>query len=350
MSALRDALRAQARACANLGSPFTARLMSLAADRLLPGGSVADRLLGWADPSNMADSVPLRLAGALHRLVLNGASPDLARHWPPHDPGEDDALWRAVETALADHADILQVWLDSPPQTNEVRRAAALIPAFHMLADATGLPLDLAELGASAGLNLMADRFGLDAGGVAYGPQDATVCLSPRWTGPAPQPCNPVVAARSGVDLRPIDAAAPDDRTRLLSYIWPDQPDRIARTDAAIAIAAQSRTRIDAGDAASWLKGWLRRPPDGACRTVFHTVARQYFPTATRDGVDRALRRAGAAATADGPLALIALEADGDQRGAGLTLTLWPGGAPVPLARVDYHGRWVDWHGPVGVA
>jgi hypothetical protein len=72
-AAVRDAFLAQAVHCRDLGSPFTARLVTLAAERLAPGGRVADRVLDWpGDPSHRADAVPLRFAGALHALVLEG--------------------------------------------------------------------------------------------------------------------------------------------------------------------------------------------------------------------------------------------------------------------------------------
>ncbi|MEC7669300.1 MAG: DUF2332 family protein, partial [Pseudomonadota bacterium] len=68
-----DVFRAQATACAALGSPFTARLMTLCAINLTTDSPVGAHILNWkGDPSIQADSVPLRLAGALHRLVLRG--------------------------------------------------------------------------------------------------------------------------------------------------------------------------------------------------------------------------------------------------------------------------------------
>ena len=109
-----------------MGSPFTARLCALAADRLAPGGAVADRLLGWpGDPR--ADVLPLRLAGALHGLVLEARAPDLAAVYPPND-APDDALWPAVAAALDTHAAYILARLDGPPQTNEAQRSAALAP------------------------------------------------------------------------------------------------------------------------------------------------------------------------------------------------------------------------------
>lgn len=342
MSALREAFRHQARACAELGSPFMARLMDLAAERLAPGRPVADRVLGWqGDVSPGGQSVPLRLAGALHAMKRAG-NPALSAVYPPAEV-PDDALWAAVESAFVANAPALLHWLDSPPQTNEVRRGAALIPALHMLGARFGLPIGLSELGCSAGLNLRADRFRLEAVGVGFGDPDAPVRLRPDWRGPVPAQVAPEIASRDGVDLNPLD---PDrDAERLFAYLWPDQPERLALTAAAIATARAHPARVDRGDAAGWLEAALAEPRPGVLHLVFHTVAWQYFPPATQARAAAALARAGARASEATPLARFAMEADGG-RGAAVSLQVWPGGATIGLGRADFHGRWIEWSTP----
>lgn len=335
------ACRDQARSCAALGSPFTARLLTLAADRLAPGTALADRLLGWpGDISARGASVPLRLAGALHALALDGSDPALAAAYAA--PPGDAALWAAVASALARHEARLMRWLDSPPQTNEVGRSAALIAAGHWLAARHGLPLVLSELGASAGLNLLWDRYALALpDGSRRGPVEAALTLAPGWTGALPPDAAVRVIDRAGVDLNPLDPAA--DRLRLLAYVWPDQPDRLARLRAALAEAGRSHPPVARGDAADWLSARLATRHPGALHLVCHTIAWQYFPPGTQARCRAALDAAGAAARDDAPLARLAMEADGAGPGAALTLTSWPGGGTVELARVDFHGRWIDW-------
>lgn len=339
------ACRDQARSCAALGSPFTARLLTLAADRLTPGAALADRVLGWpGDISSRGASVPLRLAGALHALVLDGSDPDLAAAYA--NPSEDDAVWAAVAGALARHEARLMRWLDNPPQTNEVARSAVLIAAGHWLAARFGLPLVLSELGASAGLNLLWDRYALALpDGTRFGPADPALTLSPDWTGAAPPAADVRVADRAGVDLAPVDPVA--DRLRLMAYVWPDQPARLARLAAAMAEAARHPSSpVERGDAAGWLSVRLAARRAGALHLVFHTVAWQYFPPDTQARCRADLDRAGAQADADAPLARLSMEADADGPGAALRLTLWPAGAEIDLGRADFHGRWIDWQAP----
>ena len=332
-----DAFRAQSKACAALGSPFMGQLMALCADRLSPGSAVADLVLGWpGDPRPSADSVPLRLAGALHALVVDGTA--LADVYPPNVTA-DDPLWDAVASAFETHEDRLLKAMSSPPQTNEIRRSGVLIAALaEVAARYPDTPVELLELGASAGLNLTFDHYRLTLPGGTIGPDAATVHLIPDWTGPAPPNALPKVIARSGVDLNPLDPTDPADRLRLMSYLWPDQPHRLQLTEAAMAVAAQMRPEVATGDAGAWLSDQLTAPSPDRLRVVFHTVAWQYFPAETARVATDAL------AAAASPTVQIGMESDLSPPGASVTLTHWPEGRTEHLGRADFHGRWITWH------
>lgn len=337
------AFRGQAEACAGLGSPFMARLLALMAARLRPEGPVGARIFSWpGDMSARGDAVPLRLAAGLHALALEGRDAGVAAAWA--DPGalDDAALWAVVAAALETHAAVLCDWLERAPQTNEVGRSAVLIAAAHWLG---GGPMVVSELGAAVGLNLLFDRWRLETPAGGLGPAEAAVTLAPRWEGAAPPAAAPpAVVDRAGVDLHPRDPVA--DRLRLLAYVWPDQAGRLARMSAALAEAARQPPPVAQADAVEWLAGRLAGAFPGALHLVVHTVAWQYFPPAAQARGEALLAAAGAAATAGAPLARLAMEADGQGPGAGVTLTLWPGGERVALGRADFHGRWLRWAPP----
>jgi hypothetical protein len=331
---VRAAFAAQGLACEALGSPFMGRLMPLIGARLQPGTAVTDRILNWpGDTSPAGDSVPLRLAGALHALQIKGLA--LSEVYPPNTVS-DDRLWQAVDAALRDHDAHILSWLDSPPQTNEVRRAAVLLPALAEAARGHDGPVELLELGTSAGLNLRFDRFRLDLPGGGLGPETSTVRIAPDWTGPLPSGPLPDVLSRRGVDLNPLDGAKDEDRLRLLAYLWPDQPLRRRLTEAAIGVASEVAAEITQGDAGEWLEAVLARPAPDRLRIVFHTVAWQYFPDATKARALAAMSRTSS------PLVQIAMEADGGD-GAAITLTRWPSSAKATLGRASFHGLWVRW-------
>lgn len=342
-TSVRQAFRDQARYCEALGSPFTARVCRLCAERLDDSIPVARTILGWrGDPTAHGDSVPLRLAGALHYLARGADARGLGQLYPPA-PAGDDTLWPAIRAALVEHEDLIRGYLDSAPQTNEVMRSAALLPGLLEVAARTRLPLALYEIGASAGLNLILDRYRYRFGSATWGDARARVLLEPQWRGPPPQTEAPWgIASRQGVDLNPVDITSPEARDRLLSYVWPDQRERFDRLERAMAAWLAAPEPIARGDAAAWLEdSSLRQALPGVARALFHSVAWSYFPDAVQQRIEALLRDAGAHATAMAPLAWLRFEL-AEQR-AELRLTLWPGGDDELLARAHPHGSMVEW-------
>ncbi|WP_296082721.1 DUF2332 family protein [uncultured Agrobacterium sp.] len=337
---VREAFQTQAAACNALGSPFTARLCRLLADRLqTTQGAVARTILHWPGPPGPSDdSVPLRIAGALHALVLS-------ERIDPLTELEDDPLWPAVQQAFQQHEAFILDRLTSPPQTNEVRRSAALLPGLFIVAKQTGKPLILSEVGASAGLNLQLDRYRYRLGQTEWGPQ-SPVLLSPEWRGEAPEiPDTFTVLDRAGCDLTPLNPSSAEDRLRQLSYIWADQTDRMERTRNALSIAADNHLQVEKADAIDWLAKRLKDPKPHAAHVIFHSVAWQYFPDALKQKGEALIAEAGTRATPDAPLARLQMEGDGQPQGAALTLQIWPAGEKQEIGRADFHGRWVEWRG-----
>lgn len=337
---LDEAFRFQAQACTSLGSPFMGRLLTMLADNWPANTALARRCAeAKGDIGPRGASLPLRIAGGLHALVLSGRDTGLKAVYPPE--AVSDARLRAVVLdALARHEDFMLNWIESAPQTNEVRRSAVLIAAAHWIAARHPLPFVISELGASAGLNLMWDRFALNHAGQRLGPDDAALSLSPEWSGQMPEAMPVTVAERRGVDLNPLDVCDPKQALRLFAYLWPDQPHRMDLTRAAIgALGAE----VDKADAVDWLRPRLEAAPEGHLHLIYHTVAWQYFPLAAQTRGTAMIEAAGARASDSRPLAWLAMENDGDTKGAALTLRLWPGDLRVSLGRADFHGRWVQW-------
>ncbi len=352
-AALRAAFAHQSKACTGLGSPFMGRILPLLPDLLDLESALGQRIAGWPEATlgPQADSVPLRLCGALHHLHLTGAAPELSAVYPPHEAPDKD-LANALRLVLHTHEQAVLLMMDSPPQTNEVRRAAVLIAAGHWLTARFKQPLVTSEIGASAGLNLNWDFMCLHADGLTLGPTNSPVQLAPEWRGTAPTQCPPYLAEARGVDLRPIDVTDPAQAIRLQSYLWPDQPDRLERTRAAITLftAPDTEAVLDESDALAWLPSRLDRRA-GHCHMIYSTIAWQYLPEAARARGTAMIEAAGQNATEDAPLAWFTMEPDdqkpGDQKpGAALTMRLWPGNETLVFGRVDFHGRWVEWIAP----
>lgn len=343
--ALIEAFREQVRWCDKLGSPFTARLLEWLADDWLAGGPLRTLLPTWSAGPPGQDLVPLRLAGALHALALSGRHPELAAAYPPAAAAFDAQLLAPrLRQLLVDEAGQLRATLASAPQTNEVMRSAVLIGGYAAIAEATRLPLALREIGASAGLNLLWDRFHYALGAQTWGDAASPVHITSDWRGQPPTlPARIAVAERRGNDLRPIALSDPAAVLRLRSYVWPDQAARAARLQGAIALAQRDLPCVDGGDAAAWVERELATPRAGAATVLLHSVVWQYLPGATRERIEAAVAAAAQRATQAAPLAWLRMEFFAKDAPAELRLTLWPEGRERILARSHPHGEWVEW-------
>ena len=348
MKTIKTAFKHQAISCIALGSPFMGQLCNMLAKHWPAKSALGQKIATFeGDVGPGGHSLPLRIAGGLHALRLTNQDAGLASVYPPKDV-EDDALCAAVLAAIDTHANFLIDWIDSPPQTNEVRRSAALMAGARVACQAFDLPIHLSELGASGGLNLMWDYYALEIEGTRFGPPTPILTLRPEWKGPLPPDTAPQIASRAGVDLNPLDPSRADHLLRLTAYLWPDQPDRLSMTRAAASVMSAPLTK---GDAIDWLADRLAGAPEGHLHLIQHSVAWQYFPGAAQARGQALIEAAGAQATPNRPLAWLAMETDGDtkgSKGAALTLRLWPGDFTVPLGRADFHGRWIDWQYKLG--
>ncbi|MFC3689713.1 DUF2332 domain-containing protein [Aquipuribacter hungaricus] len=339
----------QAEACGRLGSPLYDRLLrGLAAD-LQERGVLAEVLEDHRGAAR-DDLVPLRLLGGVHHLVLTGRAPRLARQYPSVGGTPDDDLLPAFLAALQEHAEEVRPWFASAPQTNEVGRSTALVGGLLLLLDGRDLPVRLYETGASAGLNLHADRFRhqVAASGRWWGPDSSPVALEDAWQGAAPDPGAPLrIIERHGSDIAPLDLTVPGAPDRLLAYVWPDQTARVARLRAALAVAAahpQPVARLGAADA---VRAMTLAP--GHLTVLWHSIMWQYVPAAEQAAAEDALAALGATATDDALLVRLSLEPatpeDGPAADFVVSATVWPGGARQLLGRASPHGPPVTWLG-----
>lgn len=246
-----------------------------------------------------------------------------------------DLRRRVIEAAEA----LGEVMRTRTTQTNEPARCTGLLPALALLDG----PLALVEVGASAGLCLYPDRYGYEYDGRSVGPS-GPVRLRCTTSGPVPVPSAlPEVVARIGVDLNPLDVTDPGDLAWLQALVWPGpaEAERLARLEAAAAVAAQDPPTLLTGDLVDRLPDALALVPEGATAVVVHTAVLPYV-TAER-------RAAFADLVRSLPVRWLAQESAGMVPGTGEP---FPGGwGPYlvlsldgrPLAHTAAHGGQVDW-------
>jgi hypothetical protein len=338
-------LRWQADACRELGSPLYGDLLTLAADDLVAGGPTAEVLRGHFT-DRMSSVLALRLLGGVHALALSGQAPELAAFYPScggqaeREPGSPRA-WAAMRRVLAEQGGSVTGWLDRPPQTNEVGRAAALLGALRHVAAAASLPVRLVEVGASAGLNLRADHFCVSGPAGQHGDPQSPVALAGGWLGD-PLPVSRIdVVERTGGDLAPVDPLTAKGRLTLTAYVWPDQAERLSRLRGAFVIARQVPAELRAESASATLARLKLLP--GTWTVVWHSIFRQYLSDVQRAELADGVADLGATATDAARFAYVYLE-QSRSGGCPVTLTTWPGGHARVLGSAPAHGLPVRWH------
>jgi hypothetical protein len=316
-----------------LGSPVYGRLAGMLAEDPSP----ARRILG----DDASWDLGLRLFGGVHGLVLAGAAPDALSG----DAGDFLA-------ALDAHTDELQRFVaEQGVQTNETQRCVGLLPAFLTIARQTGLPLDLLELGPSAGLNLVFDRYRYELANGTWG--DPAALLAFEVTERAPVPAALLrtrldVRRRRGIDLAPVDVTSDAGARLLRAFLWPGIEERVTRLEAAIETLRREpdKPELLQGDYLELLPALLADRPADSITVVFQTASTGYLSASDRIALGEALEEAGA----DGrPLAWVSTRAfderEHDRDDAWeVELRIWPQPARM-IAWLDFHGNWLEWIG-----
>lgn len=330
--------------CEHADAPITTRAVRAVAELLARGepGALLDRIRKWQG-APLADALPLRIAGGLHSLYLSGAQPELGAIYRGEAADRDTKL---VADAIRAHEAPLMAWLAGPPQTNEAGRSSNFAAAMLWLAE-MGLPprFECLEIGSSAGINLMMDRYAYDLGGVRVGPDKPAMAFAPEWQGDPPPSHEIEIASLRGCDVAPVDLTDPQQALRLKAYIWPEHAVRFERMDAAIRAASERAPDLVEMNAADFVERELARPQqEGVTRVLMHSIVWQYVPKDQQARVTAAMEAAGAQATVECPLAWVALEANRETHRHEMVVRYWPGGEERRLlAEAHPHGAWIRW-------
>ena len=307
------------------------------ADEWEAGGVVREICAGW-DDAPPGSVVQLRLLAGVFRIVLRRQAPELALYYGSMGgTAGPEGVWPVMRAVMGSHVAELKDALTVAPQTNEVGRSAALLIGVFEVVRRSGLTkIRLLEPGASAGLNLLVDRFRFENQSWAYGPVDSPLVLRDEVEGlVAPQRFS--VVSRRGCDLEPVDATTPGGRLRLTSFVWPFHVDRHERLGAALTVAEAHPVEVDRAGAGVWVEQMLdQKPPAPDVLTVvWHSITRMYWPAEETARVEAAV----AGGRSRMALAHVAMEYPKDQPGGADHAELSVDGDVVAL--VAHHGRTV---------
>lgn len=290
------------------------------------------------------------LFAAVHFLLLRGARHRLCDFYPDLNGGksaEGDPFPPFRDFVLANRDALEALIVSRVTNTNEVGRSALLHAGFRVLAAVAGVPLHLIEIGPSAGLNLIWDRYGVryerDGKTWAAISPDAPIVIPCELRGETVPPtgATPSVARRLGLELHPVDLSHADDRDWLRALMWPDQVSRLARLEKAIALFRDVNPEIRKGDALDLLADALAEVPEDRTVCVYHTIALYQFSREMKAALNDILTVAGLrrivwrlsfeAQDWDGPCVLSLIRYhDGEE-----TTHL--------LGHAHPHGTWLEW-------
>lgn len=332
-----DTLADRFRSHAGVDSSLYDFAMRGMADDWEAGGVVREICAGW-DDAPPGSVVQLRLLAGVFRIVLRRQAPELAPYYESMGgTAGPEGAWPVMRAVMGSHVAELKDALAVAPQTNEVGRSAALLVGVFEAVRRSGLAkIRLLEPGASAGLNLLVDRFRFENQRWTFGPVDSPLVLRDEVEGLfAPQRFS--VVSRRGCDLEPVDATTLDGRLRLTSFVWPFHVDRHERLVAALTIAAAHPVEVDRAGAGEWVEQMLdQKPPAPDVLTVvWHSVTRMYWPAEETARVEAAV----ASARSRMALAHVAMEYPKDHPAGADQAELSVDGDVVAL--VAHHGRTV---------
>jgi hypothetical protein len=290
------------------------------------------------------------LFGAVHYLLLRGADHPLRRFYPNLNGGTridgEDPVPHFLDF-VARHREMLAPLIAAKvTNTNEVGRSSLLHAAFRAVAKDAGEPLNLIEIGPSAGLNLIWDRYGVryHRGSETFElpVADPALVIDCELRGGKNPPFGPApkIASRVGLELNPVNLDDPDQRDWLRALVWPDTRGRFERLEAALKTYASDRPNIRVGSALDLLPDALRAIPENQRVCVYHSYVVYQFSTEMKELLESLLILAGLRR----PIWRIGIEGGLDGSNA-IEMTRYHDGVRDAkiLALCHPHGAWLDW-------
>ncbi len=304
-------------------------------------------------------AIPVLLFAAVHHQLLDDRGAPLARFYPNLTPSPDTGdPFPAFRSFALERAEVLRATIATrQTQTNEVGRCALFMPALGLLDDEVG-PLSMVDIGASAGLNLLLDRYRYEyAPGGSVGPA-SPVRLPCSIRGAVPVPdALPRLAAAIGLDNNPIGLDDHDGLRWLEACVWPDQIDRFERLVAAIDLARSVqpvvRPVVKRGDAVDDLAATVVDAAAAGHPTVTNSWVLNYLSTEARRRYVAILDELGQRfdlswVLAESPAQTVGLPIPTTEPAEELTVlsvVRWRGGSRDVrrLGTCHPHGYWMHW-------
>lgn len=247
-----------------------------------------EEMLALCSNTPKGQPIPNLLFGAVHYLLLKGNEHELKSYYlslveQPKD--FHDAFTYFKDFCHQYRAEIISILKEKYVQTNEVRRCAYLFPTFCYVYQKVKRPLALIEIGTSAGLQLLWDKYSYHYfTGEVYGKKDSKVIIESEARGRLNTEILeeiPPITARYGIDLHVNDLTNEEHLRWLTALIWPEHHERRLLFQEAAECLKENKQELNLieGDGVALLSEIVAKIPEDAVICVFHThVANQIPP------------------------------------------------------------------------
>ena len=306
-------------------------------------------LLRLAAAARDEQPAPMALLASVQYLLFENPDHRLAAFYPSVD-GEtrpvDDSTYSVFKRFCHTHeTEIRDLVSTRRVQTNTVRRSACLLPAFEYVSRTVDrASLGLVEIGSSAGLNLLWDRYGYRYDERTVGDEASPVQIDcePRGEIEPPLPDDmPPIGSRRGVDLHPLDVTDAADRRWLDALIWPEHDHRRANVRHAAELAAEQPPTIHEGDVLDILGDVVDRVPADQPVCLYNSYVLYQLSDAQRADLYSLVTDLGT----DRDIYWLSCEWAMDIASPTITLYRYEDGihSAELLARFHGHGEWIAW-------
>jgi hypothetical protein len=263
---------------------FSALAQSCAQDR---------EILKFGASVRPGQTIAMFILLAAQFLVFRNPGSQCARYFPsvsanPEPASEAFPIFRAF--CLAHRQELISILPARTVNTTLVDRGSYILPAVQYVAGIVKEPLSIIEIGCSAGLNLLFDRYHYDYGasGLAGDRASGILLRCKIIGGQPPIPSSmPAIAHRAGIDLIEVNCSDPQERLWMEAMLFPEWVEERMRLRKALALRADTRLRIEIGDALAILPSVIAGISGPICLIHSHSLGQ--WTQSSRDNLHRLL-------------------------------------------------------------
>lgn len=305
-----------------------------------------NEILELCSNAQTGQPVPNLLFGTVHYLLLKGTVHPLKEYYPSLTKYsrkiDEETFIYFKDFCRINRTEIILLLKSKLVQTNEVRRCAYLYPIFSLIYNKVKKPLSLIEIGTSAGLQLLLDKYSYSYGdNQMYGDKNSPVHITSEIKqGSIPSILleSPPVASKIGIDLHISDLRNSEDYLWLKSLIWTEHEERLKLFESAARYFKENPVELIEGDGITLLPDVVKNLPENTMICIFHTHVANQLPEVLKYELLDTIKKIGEKRD------VFHLYNNVWDRKLHLDYTLDGKAYSKTIGETDGHGKWFEWN------